>query len=253
MKLKIFIVALLFTCFFVNNGEAKKFSSKKMVGQYALEAAGMITGTVVLARDRYTTKLNTETNDHPVLGKWKLKKGKQNLIIEWWSDAEFSGIVNETTEKDPQVITGIYTQLKSPFLSGPATFTRIQETNEVIHHIMIGRAKRRKVKGVDFFSYGAKKVNKKLRKEYKVAVYSRMATNEDARIEHKPGQTKPLHKFGVYNRKLHKYEIVEVYIVHKDYAFPDTSSNFPALGIDGTNVFAYDWREKGYKWKKKEQ
>jgi hypothetical protein len=177
------------------------------------------------------------------------------MKIEWWSEAEFYGAVVETNEKDPQVITGTYTQIATPFLSGAATLTRIQVTNKIVHHVMIGRAKRHKIKGVDFFAYGSgdNKVNKKLRKEYKIVVYSRMATNEEARIEYKEGQIKPLHKFGIYKSKLHKNELVEVYVIHKDYIAPATSATFPALTIDGVNVFAYDWRLKGYKWRKKKQ
>ena len=252
MKFNFFIAALLLTGFFAADSEAKKFSRKKVVGQYELSVPGIFDGTVILARDHYTTKLSSNLNERAVLGKLKFKRGKQNLIVEWWSEAEFNGFVVDTAEKEPQVVTGIYTQIKSPFLSGPAVLTRIPVTNDVVHHVMIGRAKRHKVKGVDFFAYGANKVNKKIRKEYKVVVYSRMDTNEQSRIEHKEGDVKPLHKFGVYNRKLHKNEFVEVFIIHKDYIPPATSTSFPSLTIDKINVFAFDWREKGFKWRKKD-
>ncbi len=255
MKLNIFIIVLLLALTFTNNSEAKKFDRHKLVGQYVLSAPGMFDGNVILARDHYTTKLSSDLNDRAVLGKWKFKRGKQNVRIEWWSEADFNGAVVETDEKDPQVVTGTYTQITSPFQTGPATLTRIQVTNEIIHHIMIGRAKRHKVKGVDFFAYGAgdNKVNKSLRKEYKVVVYSRMLTSEVSRIEFKDGEIKPLYKFGVYNRRLHKNEFVEVYIIHKDFDAPATSATFPSLTIDGVNVLAYDWRPKGYKWRKKNQ
>ena len=254
MKLNIFIIVLLLAILFVNNSEAKKFDRHKLVGQYELDAPGMFDGTLILARDHYTTKLSTDLNDRAVLGKWKFKRGKQSISIEWWSEADFNGAIVETDEKDPQVVTGTYTQVKSPFQTGLATLTRIQVTNEIIHHIMIGKAKGHKVKGVDFFAYGASdnKVNKSLRKEYKVVVYSRMATNQEAIIEYREGQIKPLHKFGVYNRRLHKNEFVETYIIHKDFDAPATSATFPSLTIDGVNVFAYDWRERGFKWRKKD-
>ena len=255
MKLNYLIIVLLLLLLTANNSEAKKISRVKLVGQYELSAPGIIDGTVILARDHYSTKLSNNLNDRAVLGKWKFKRGKQKIKIEWWSDAEFNGAVVDSSEKMPSVITGTYSQIKEPFQTGIATLTRIQVTNKVVHHIMIGRAKKHKVKGVDFFAYGAgdNKVNKKLRKDYKIVVYSRIAINEEARIEHKDGETKPLHKLGVFKRKLHKNELVEVYVIHKDYAAPATSATFPALTIDGVNVFAYDWREKGYKWRKKNQ
>ena len=255
MKFNYLIIVLLLVLLITNNSEAKKFGRIKLVGQYELSAPGIFDGTIILARDHYSTKLSTDFNDRAVLGKWKFKRGKQNVKIEWWSEAEFNGVVVDSDEKEPSVITGTYTQIKEPFQTGVATLTRIQITNKVVHHIMIGRAKKHKVKGVDFFAYGTgdNKVNSKLRKEYKIVVYSRMATAEEAKIEYKDGQTKNLHKFGIYKRKLHNNEFAEVYVIHKDFIAPATSTTFPALTIDGVNVFAYDLREKGYKWKKKNQ
>ncbi len=248
-RLTLIILTIMFV---VLPATAKKFARTKLTGQYVLSAPGIFDGTAVLAKDYYASKLNSATNDHAILGKWKFKQGKQNLTIEWWSEAHFDGVIIETDEKEPQVITGTYTQVKSPFQSGPATFTRIPITNEVVHHIIIGRAKNRKVKGADFFNYGVNKVNGKLRKDYKIVVYSR-TNNASARIEYKKDHKSSLSKYGIFKRKLHKYETVEVYVVSKDFVPDEISLSNPALTIDGINVFAYDWCEKGFKWRKKEQ
>jgi len=252
MKYYIFVIVILLSWLIVDSAEAGKFNRKKMAGQYEFVAPGIFDGSVVLAKDRYTTRLSKISGERPVLGKWKFKQGKQELKIEWWSEAEFVGVPIETTEKEPQIITGIYTSAISPFQTGPATFTRIPITNDVIHHIMIGRAKRHKVKGVDFFDYGKNKVTSKIRKEYKIIAYSRMAQNEEAKREHNEKQIKRVNKYGIYKFRLHKNEFVEVYVINKEFLAPATSTNFPALNVDGTNVLAFDWRQKGFKWKKKD-
>ena len=233
----IFIV-LLMSCFIANTAFAKRWGKRKMAGQYTFAAGSLFNGTAVLAKDKSTSKLPNTTNAHSVVGKWKLKKHKQRVTIDWPDMASFEGYV-----VDLDTITGQYIDVDANIAA--CTLNRI--TNGVdLFHLHITRTRNRRVKGNTFFNYG-KDIKRRL---YKVAVYSRMS-GDVARISYTPEHAKKskLHRLGFFNREIKgDYDYAECFLISKLFDPPEESTDFPALAIDGTNVFAYDWQEPGFKW-----
>ena len=208
-----------------------------MAGQYTFIAGSLFNGTAVLAKNNATTKLPGTTNAHSVVGKWKLKRHKQLVTMEWPDMAHFAGYI-----VDIDTITGRYIDVDANI--AVCTLNRI--TNDIdLFHMHITRTRRRRVKGVTFYNYG-KDITKSL---YRVTAYSRMS-GEVARIVYSNGSAKSrLSRLGFFNRKIKEdYNYAECYLVSKYFEPPLESTNFPALTIDYTNVFAFDWQEPDFKW-----
>ena len=171
------------------------------------------------------------------MGKWKFKRRKQRVTIQWPDLSSVTGhVVNIDT------ITGVYANAEGE--SVLCTMNRI--TNDIdLFHMHITRTWNRRAKGNVFFNYG-KEVKRKL---YRVAVYSRMS-GQTARIEYTPEHAKKsrVTRFGFFKRNLKVYDYVECFLVSKEFDPPEESTNFPALFLDYTNTFAYDWQEPGFKW-----
>jgi len=210
-----------------------------MSGQYTFKAGSLFDGTAVLAKDKSTSKLPDTPEAHSVVGKWKLKRHKQLVTIDWPDLARFEGHI-----VDRDTITGSYTDVNANVAD--CELSRI--TNIInLAHVHIYRTRNKRVKGAVFYNYGTKDFKKR---NYKVVVYSRFS-NEVAKVVKTPDRKtrSRLTKFGFFKREIKKgYDIVECYVISKDYDPPDESTNSPALTIDGTNVFAYDWQNPGFKW-----
>ena len=232
------LIFLFIAIFITETVSAKRWSKRKMSGQYTFTAGSLFNGTAVLAKDRSTSKLPNASDAHSVVGRWKLKKHKQFITIDWPDMAHFDGYV-----VDLDTITGQYIDVDANLSA--CTLNRI--TNDVdLFHLHITRTRNRRIKGNTFFNYG-KDVKRRL---YRVAVYSRMS-GEVARISYAPDHTKrsKLHRLGFFNREIKgDYDYAECFLISKLFDPPEESTNFPALTIDGTNVFAYDWQEPGFKW-----
>jgi len=239
-KTVIYIVTALFIlCFIAGTAYAKRWNKRKMAGQYSFAAGSLFNGTAVLAKDRGTTKLPYTPNAHSVVGKWKLKKHKQFVTIDWPDMAHFEGyIVNLDT------ITGQYTDVD--FNSAVCTLNRI--TNIInLAHVHIDRTRNKRVKGYVFYNYATKDFNKR---HYRIVVYSRFSNSVANIVKTAERKLKSrLTKFGFFNRDINKgFDFVECYVISKNFDPPLESTNSPALPLDGTNVFAYDWQPPGFKW-----
>ncbi len=235
-----YIFITLFLSFFIAiTASAKKWNKYKMSGQYTFNAGSLFNGTAVLAKDRSTSKLPNAPNAHSVVGRWKLKKHKQFVTIDWPDMAHFEGYV-----VDLDTITGRYTDVD--FYSAVCTLKRI--TNVInLAHVHIVRTRNKRVKGSVFYNYGTKKFHKR---HYKIVVYSRFSNSVANIVKTVDRKRKSrLSKFGFFKREINKgFDFVECYVISKDFDPPVESTNFPALPIDGTNVFAYDWQVPNFKW-----
>ena len=224
-------------CFVAGTLYAKRWNKRKMAGQYSFVAGSLFNGTAILAKDRSTTKLPTG-GVNSVVGRWKLKKHKQFVTIDWPDMAHFEGYI-----VDLDSITGQYIDVNANIAA--CSLNRI--TNGVdLFHLHITRTRDHKVKGNVFFNYG-KDVKRSL---YRLAVYSRMS-GDVARIDYTPSRSikSKLHRLGFFNRGIKdNYDYVECFLVSKYFDPPLEETNFPALQIDGTNVFAYDCQKPGFKW-----
>ena len=232
-----FIFLLLFI-FVAGTALAKKWSKRKMSGQYTFNAGSLFAGTAILAKDKGLTKLPDTPDAHSVVGKWKLKRHKQLITIDWPDQAQFVGYV-----VDRDTITGVYTDVNANIAS--CVLNRI--TNSTLFHVHIYRTGNKRVKGAVFYNFASKDVTKR---NYRIAVYARY-TNDVARIVKTPERkTKSrVPKLGFFKREIGKgFDIIECFLISKDFDPPDESTNTPALTIDGTNVFAYDWQYPGFKW-----
>ena len=232
-------IALSLLSFITGNVCAKRWNRRKMSGQYTFKAGSLFDGTAVLAKDKSTSKLPNTPNAHSVVGRWKLKKHKQSVTIDWPDMAHFEGyVVNLDT------ITGQYTDVD--FYSSACTLKRI--TNVInLAHVHIARTRSKRVSGNVFYNYATKYFKKR---HYKIVVYSRFSNsvaNIVKTVERK--RRSRLTKFGFFNREINKgFDFVECYVISKDFDPPLESTNSPALPIDGTNVFAYDWQMPNFKW-----
>ena len=230
------IVLLLF-CFIAGTVCAKKFKKRKMAGQYTFIAGSLFNGTAVLAKNNATTKLPGKPNAHSVVGKWKLKRHKQIVTMEWPDMAHFAGFI-----VDIDTITGRYIDVDANIAA--CTLNRI--TNDMpLFHIHITRTRTQRVKGVTFFNY-ASEIKKSL---YRVTAYSRMSGDVASIVYSSKSAKTKVSKLGFFKRNIKKYyDYVECYLVSRYFDPPFESTNFPALTIDMTNVFAFDWQEPDFKW-----
>lgn len=233
----IFIILALLT---VGTALCKKYSRRKITGQYAFSAGSLFDGTVIIAKDRSVTRLPGTNDAHAVAGRLKFKRGKQRVRI-LWPDAEFDGHIVSLN-----LITGVYdyTSTSNTFHTSTAELAAIPMESNILFHAMITRTKKHSMRGVIFFNYGNKEIQKR---DYHIAVYPRSGSTSTLKLE------KSLPKLGFFNSLLPEYDLVEVFVVSKDYAklLPDSTTDFPALYVDGTNVFARDWRDKFYQIPKK--
>jgi len=230
-------VALLLLCLVAGTVRAKKYNKRKMAGQYTFTAGSLFNGTAVLAKNNATTKLPGTPGAHSVVGKWKIKRHKQHVTMNWPDMSYFEGyVVNLDT------ITGRYIDVNANIAA--CTLNRI--TNDMpLFHMHITRTRTHRVKGVTFFNYGSD-IKKSL---YRVTAYSRVS-GDVATVVYSDGSAKTrLSRLGFFNRNTKRYyDYVECYLVSKYFDPPDESTNFPALTIDHTNVFAFDWQEPDFKW-----
>jgi len=232
-------VALLTFCLLANTVLAKRWNKRKMAGQYNFAAGTLFNGTAVLAKDRSTSKLPNTPNAHSVVGRWKLKKHKQFVTIDWPDMAHFEGYV-----VDLDTITGQYNDVNLNI--AVCTLKRI--TNVInLAHVHIDRTRTKRIKGNVFYNYATKYFKKRY---YKVVVYSRFTNSAASLVKSETRKIKSdLTKFGFFKRQINKgFDIVECYVISKDFDPPLESTNSPALPIDGTNIFAYDWRGPDFKW-----
>jgi len=229
-----FMLALLLC---VGNVAGKKWSKRKMAGNYTFSASNLFNGTLVLAKDKAASKLPATNGAHSIAGKWKFKRGKQRVTIAWPDVSDFLGYV-----LDRDTITGVYSNVDGDIV--PCGLTR---TSNNVFHMHITRTRNHHVRGVVLFNYGHKDVRKR---DYRVVVYSRMS-GETARVayttENHSMKTR-LSRLGFFHRRLKEYDYAECYLISMLYDPPTESTNFPALTLDYTNVFAYDWQEPGFKW-----
>ncbi|MCK5851582.1 hypothetical protein KAH27_01020 [bacterium] len=232
----IFIVLLLF-CFIAGTVHAKKLKKRKMAGQYTFIAGSLFNGTAVLAKNNATTKLPGKPNAHSVVGKWKLKRHKQFVTMDWPDMAHFDGFV-----VDIDTITGRYIDVDSNVAIG--TLNRI--TNDMpLFHMHITRTRTKRAKGVTFFNYGSQ-IKKSF---YRVIAYSRMSGDVASIVYSGTSAKTRVSKLGFFHRNIKKYyDYVEFYLISKDFNPPEESTVFPALAIDQTNVFAFDWQEPDFRW-----
>jgi len=232
----IFIVLLLF-CFVAGTARAKKLNKRKMAGQYIFTAGSLFNGTAVLAKNNATTKLPGTPNAHSVVGKWKLKRHKQIVTMEWPDMAHFNGYV-----VDIYTITGRYTDVNGNVVI--STLNRI--TNDMpLFHMHITRTRAQRVKGVTFYNYGSH-IKKSL---YRAIAYSRISGDVATIVYHGKSAKTRVTKLGFFYRNIKKYyDYAECYLVSKYFDPPFESTNFPALQIDMTNVFAFDWQEPYFEW-----
>jgi len=230
---------LLIAGFLAGAVYAKKYGRRKMAGQYTFDAGSLFAGTAVLAKDKATTKLPAAPDAHSVVGKWKLKRHKQLVLIDWPDMASFQGYV-----VDKNTITGTYFDVD---LNAAACVLNRITNDTSLFHVHITRTRKKLVKGNIFYNYASKDVKKR---KFKLAVYARF-TNDAAKIVKTAGHKSKsnIGKLGFFKRKIRKgFDIVECFLVSKDFDPPDETTNMPALNIDGTNVLAYDWQYPDFKW-----
>jgi hypothetical protein len=231
----VLISVLLLLVLTVGTALSKKLSRRKMTGQFYFVSSNLFDGTVIVARDRSLSKLQNITNDHPIAGRLKFKRGKQRMIFRW-PDGEFDGqIISEN------LITGVYDYVSpsNTFHIAPGIMTRIPMESNIIFHVEILRTKKRQMRGVVFYNYG-KDVKKN---DYRVVIYPH--ANGESFLK----RTAKLKRLGFFRSNLpSEYEKVEAYVVLKDYVdnLPELTTNFPALTVDGTNVLSRDWRPQGF-------
>ena len=219
---------------------SKKYPGRKVSGQFMLAASNLFDGTLILAKDKLASRLNTASNAHAQVTKWKFKRHKQQLIVEWPDSSSFIGHVI-----DLQTYTGTYVNANGSALA--ATMSRIDMETQVVHHVHIFRAGNKRVKGIVAFNYGQKRGA--MKKLYRVAVYTRDAMgNATLRRNSTGARLSKLHRLGFFKRRSPQYSTTDAYLISKDYAPPINLGPGVYLFVDGTNVFAYDWRESGFKW-----
>lgn len=243
------ITALILTTLCATDVSAKKYPRRKVRGQFNI--SGGMAGTAILARDRAATvDFVGGIDSHPDVGRWKLKRRKQEVTIDWpLSTSTFVGVV-----ADINTISGTYTSTKyTGGASVPMTLTRIDIDTNVVHHMVIRKTKR-VTKGVVFYDFHNRQGRKDDRRKFKIVVYSRPSETEPAVLEHKNlKKHKKLRRLGFWKMRMKKnYEIVEAYVVHRDYlsSLPQETTDYPALVVDGTNVRAMDIRNRGFIWGK---
>jgi hypothetical protein len=218
----------------------KKYSYRKVSGQFLFMASNLFDGTLILAKDKLASRLNNVSNAHSQVTKSKFKRGKQQLILEWPDTSSFIGHVI-----DRETYTGTYENANGSSVT--ATIARIAMETQVIHHVHFYRAGSQKVKGVVAFNYGQNRGAEK--KLYRVAVYLRDAVGNAKLKRNSAGnRVSKLHRLGFFKRRAGQYDSVEAYLVSKDYDPPDTLLPNVILPVDGTNVFGWDWRVNGFKW-----
>ncbi len=243
------LTALILSTFWTTDVSAKKYSRRKVRGQFNVSAGPA--ETIVLARDRIATiEFPGGIDSHPDVGRWKLKRRKQEVSVDWpLSTSTFVGVV-----ADINTISGSYSSVKyTGGASVPMTFTRIDIDTNVVHHMVITKTKK-VAKGVVFYDFHNRQGRKDDRRHFKIVVYSRPSDAEPAVMEHRTSKKhKKLRRLGFWKMRLKQnYEIVEAYLVHRDYlsTLPQETTDYPALTVDGENVRAMDIRNRGFKWGK---
>lgn len=231
------IVAAAIAGLFAHTAMAKKYKTRKFAGQYDFAAGALFTGTLVFAKNRDVSRLVATSDIHSVVGVWKLKRHKQRITIRW-PDAVFTGQVVTL-----DYITGTYSHVSG--VSDAASLTRIPMESNVIHHVHIYRAAKAKAKGCVFFNYRTKQSDSYL---YRIVVYSNVSGQVARIVKNNAGQKRErLRRYGFFWRNgMKPYDTVTAYLISRDYTPPDTTAS--VLPIDGTNVFAYDQRDLGFKW-----
>jgi len=235
MRRLVFLSLVILLLLSVATGDAKKLGRHKMVGQFLFVSPTLFDGSVIVAKDRSISKHQMVTNTHPIAGRLKFKYGKQEMIFTW-PDSVFDGfIVNEN------IITGVYDYISpsNTLHVGPGIMIRLPMESNIIFHTEILRTKNTQMRGVVFFNY-----NKHVkRKNFKVAIYPRNSSGSLLK------RVAPLKRLGFFQSKLPvDYDLVEAFVVRKEYvdSLPETTTNYPALTLDGTNVLSRDWRPKGF-------
>jgi hypothetical protein len=218
----------------------KKYGRNKVSGQFALSASNLFDGTLILAKDLLGSRLNGVSNAHSQVTKWKYKRHKQQLIVEWPDSSSFIGQVLEL-----DAYTGVYENANGSSVT--ATVTRINMETQVIHHVHYYRAGDRRVKGVVAFNYGQHRGA--MKKEYRVAVYTRDVVGTATLQRNSAGnRLSKLHRLGFFKRGVKPYSSTEAYVISKNYNPPDTLPAATYLAVDNVNVFAFDERVSGFQW-----
>ncbi|GEM_PF-1942660 len=206
---------------------ASALKKNDFVAVFDFTGGAFTNATLMLSNYNIVTKHGRTADAHPIPGQWHWRAGKKNIRL-LWPDAQM-----EVHALDLDTLTGSYT--KTGFAPFDCTLTR---TNLTVVDAVINRTRKRTMYGMVLSS----EIKSLPLPHLRIVVYARFGTNAVLQT--------PAHLFRRLGTFIHAlpvgYDYTEAYVISNGFVPPPVLLD--PLPVDGTNVWAFDWRTNNFKY-----